>query len=242
MMIGLVPLSVLLLEAAIMYAAFLLFEYLNMPKWTVIWVVGFLSAFQDMSIDPVYVHDVYTYDGVSSGQWNWLHNYAGSYFGIPFINFSGWIYMTGCYAALILLGRWLTKKYDNKVIGSTYPFVAGIVNVIPLFAFSFMMHSSTPTGELVRLIINCVFPIIMMAVYWKRMNPIDLKKDKIIFIIPIVLRLYDLIVGFALGITESYIPITVISVIHFAYLFYLYRKAKKAELVTQSRLSAGVVN
>lgn len=33
-----------------------------------------------------------------------------------------------------------------------------------------------------------------------------------------------------LGISKSYIPKTVCAVIRFAYLFYLYRKAKKAEL------------
>jgi hypothetical protein len=231
-MAGLIPLSILLIEAALLYSSMVLFEHLKMPKWTAIWVVGFLCVFQDFSMDPVYINNTYLYDGVMSGQWNWAFKYDETFFGIPFQNFSGWIYMTGVYAAMIYLGNWFSKKYNKSWVKTATPFISGLFLIIPLSAIGMLVidGGGARTPELVKLVLNCAFPIILMIIYWNKMEPIDLKKDNIIFVVPIILHLYDLAVGFGLGISKSYIPITVCAVIRFVYLFYLYRKAKKAEV------------
>ena len=230
LMAGLVPLSVLLLEAEILYASFTLFEHLNMPKWTAIWVVGFFCAFQDMSIDPVYVRDAYSSGGTPSGQWNWADFAGGTLFGIPNFNFSGWLYMTGFYAAMILAGRWLYKKRGSEAFGDLYPFLAGLLLMVPLAVVGNVLIKFAPhrAAEQAVLLLNCLLPIALMIAFRKRMTPLDLKKDAVVFIVPIVLRLYDLALAFGLRLTEAYIPVFLCSALHGAYLFYLYRVAKKA--------------
>ena len=226
MMIGVVPLGVILTEAVIVYAAFRLFEYLNMPKWTVIWVVGFFSMFQDMTYDPVAINNTYFFDGVMSGQWNWAFAYEGTYFGIPFYNFSGWLIMTGIYAALILLGRQAYQRTKNEVIGYSYPFISGLIMIIPIVLMGMVFSSGSREMQLIKFIGNEVFAIVLMLVYRKKMTPINLKKDMVIFVVPIALRLYDIIVCFGLKIQEAYIPVIVCSVLHFIYLLAIYKRAK----------------
>lgn len=236
MMFGLIPLSILLIEAVIMYSAMVLFESMNMPKWSVIWFVGFLSTIQDMTIDPVYINDTYIYDGVASGQWNWAIYYDKTFFGIPFFNFSSWFFMTGIYAGLLLLGRHIYEKKKKEAIGTLYPFVAAILLIVPLTVVALLLvkpvYSNNNTFkfwyELIALIFNMACGAVLIAKYWKRMSPVDLKRNGIVvFAIPAVLHLYDIIVGFGLGIELSYVPVIVFTVIHLALLFAIYMKSKK---------------
>ena len=206
----------------------IVFEYFDMPKWSAIWVIGQYASFHDMGIDPVYVHDRYLFNGVLSGQWNWHLHYTDAFFGIPFFNFSGWLYMTGIYAAMIYLGRWIHQKYNTNFVAVAYPLVSGLLLIVPFSLVGFVLITGdTRMGELVRMIVNFIFPIILLVLYGKRLRPIDLKKHRIVFVVPIVLHLYNLVVGFGLGITISYIPITVAAVLHFAFLYFLYAKAKR---------------
>ena len=232
MMIGVVPLGVILTEAVIVYAAFRLFEHLNMPKWTVIWVVGFFAMLQDMSYDPVAVHDTYLYDGVMSGQWNWVFDHSElSYFGIPFYNFTGWLLFCGIYPALILLGRHIYKKTKNETWGYSYSFISGLILIVPVVLMGMVFSSGSTNMQLIKMIANGVFAIALMAVYWKKMNPINLKKDIIIFIVPIVLRFYDIIVCFGLKLQEAYVPVIVCSIVHFVYLAVIFTKAKRNQVI-----------
>ena len=240
MMFGLLPLSILLIEAVIMYSAMTLFEYTNMPKWSIIFFVGILSTIQDMTIDPVYVNDIYVFDGVAQGHWNWDIYYDTTFFGIPFFNFSSWFYMTGIYAGFMLLGRHLYEKTKKEWVGICYPFVSAFLLIVALVPTALLLvkpvYSDNSTFkfwyELIALIVNFAFAIVLMAKYWKKMSPVNLKKDGIvIFAIPALLHLYDIIVGFALGIEKSYIPVLVFTAIHMVYLFFVYRKSKKASQV-----------
>lgn len=229
MMFGKIPLSTLMIEACIVYVAMIIFEYLDMPKWTSIWVVGFFSTFMDFSIDPVYINDRYLLDGQMSGQWNWVHKYDPTFFGIPFMNFTGWIYMTGFYAALIYLFRWLAKKYNKKWLEIANPFLSGCLLIVPIMVFGYPLIDGDDTcvGELSKLVFACVFAIVLMIVYRKRMKPIDVEKDKIVFIIPAMLQAYNIIVGFGMGIKLSYIPVTVCTIILAVYLGFLWYNGKK---------------
>lgn len=229
MMFGKIPLSTLMIEACIVYVAMIIFEYLSMPKWTSIWVVGFLSTFMDFSIDPVYINDQYLLDGHMSGQWNWVFKYDTTFFGIPFMNFTGWVYMTGFYAALIYLFRWLAKKYNKRWLKTANPFLSGCLLIVPIMIFGHPLidGNSTCLGELSKLIFACMFAIVLMFIYRKRMKPIDLKKDKIIFIVPVMLQAYNIIVGFGRGIKLSYIPVTVCTIIMVVYFVFLWHNGKK---------------
>lgn len=237
MRFGLLPLSILLIESVIMYSAMTLFEYTNMPKWSVIWFVGLLSTIQDMTIDPVYVNDTYVIDGVTQGHWNWTIYYDTTFFGIPFFNFSSWFFMTGIYAGMMLLGRHLYDKKKKEWIGVAYPFVSAVLLIVALVPTAILLikpvYSDNNTFkfwyELIALIFNFACAIVLIAKNWKKMSPVNLKKDGIvIFAIPAILHLYDIIVGFGLGIQKSYVPVVVFTAIHMAYLIAVYRKSKSA--------------
>ena len=238
MMFGLIPLSILLIEAVTMYAAMILFDYLNMPKWCIIWFVGLLSMVQDFSIDPVYVHDTYVFYGIAQGHWNWKIYYEPTFFGIPFFNFSSWFYMCGLYAGLISWGRKIYAQKQKEWIGTAYPFVAAVCLLLPLIPTALILikpiYSSNSTFlfwyELIAMILNFAFGAFLIAKYWKNMSPIDWKKDGIvIYIVPAILHLYDIVIGFGLGIKQSYIPVTVFTLLHLGYLCAVYNRSKNAQ-------------
>ena len=236
MMFGLIPLSILMIEAVTMYAAMVLFESMNMPKWTIIWFVGLLSTVQDMTIGPVYVHDTYVYDGVAQGQWNWKIYYDTTFFGIPFFNFSSWFYMTGLYAGLLYLGRHFSEKGNRAKLAVAYPFLSAVLLLLPLIPTALILikpiYSSNSTFlfwyELIALILNCAFGAALIAKYWNGIKPVSIKKDGfVVFCVPLILHLYDVITGFALGIKESYVPVILFTVLHMAFLLVIYQKSKK---------------
>lgn len=252
MMVGGVPLEILLLEASIWYAAFNLVRKLHVPFWAIPFIVGLFGSVQDMTIDPAAVFDTFPLaptvadavnqthpgalgSGIMSGQWNWTNpGYDGGFFGIPFYNYSGWMYLMVFYTIWAMLGRWLYTKTGSKpIIGYLYPFVAGVLQA---FSFSnpvsrFLLFGSidpfqsTYMSELLLLIFNYTFATVLIIVFWKRMQKIDLKADGLIFLgIPIILHLFDIVYAFARGTSVAYIPVIVVSAIHFGYLFLLFRK------------------
>ena len=145
--------------------------------------------------------------------------------------------MTGLYAGMMMLGRHLYTKKKKEWIGIAYPFISAVLLIVALVPTAILLvkpvYSDNNTFkfwyELIALIFNFACAIVLMAKYWKKMSPVNLKKDGIvIFAIPAVLHLYDIIVGFGLGIKQSYIPVVVFTVIHMAYLFIIYRRSRKA--------------
>lgn len=253
MMIGGVPLEILFIEAAIWYAAFNLVQYLNLPAWAKPFAVGLFGSVQDMTIDPGACFDSYAIadpdlankinticpgaleNGILSGQWNWTNpGYDQMFFNIPFYNFSGWMYLMAYFTALVLLGRWLYQKYQNGFFAYGFPLLAGVLNAvliaIPLtsfllFASFFSMGSRT--SQIVMLCINFGFAIVLLFIFRNRLKPIDLKKDKIVFVFPIIIHLFDVIYAFALGIKIAYVPVTVVTIIHLVYLLYVFSKSRK---------------
>lgn len=233
LMFGIIPLSTLMIESSILYSGTRLFEHLKVPKWMAIWIVGFWCALVDFSIDPVFVNDTYLYDNVLSGQWNWVHSYDFTYCGIPFFNFSGWIFMTGIYA-------WLTQKFKVKceekkhpILENFYQIIIALLLLIPIALFvpliSTMFNATKEVKniyELIVLLFNCIFAIILFATHWKKLDNINFKKDWIIFAIPLIIDIFDLILAFALHITISYIPVIVVFVIHILFFAILYNKKR----------------
>ncbi len=162
LMAGLIPLATLLIEASLVYAAMTLFKYLNMKPWMSIWVVGLLASFHDFSIDPVYVHGAYVFNGILSGQWNWVEHYSQRFFGIPFQNFTGWTYMTGLYAVLIYLGYFLAEKFHKQVLKQATPFIAGLFLMVPIVLFSPLINGNNQRiPELIKLLLAVAIGVIL---------------------------------------------------------------------------------
>lgn len=235
MLIGTVPIEILMVEAVIFYATLCIAEHLHIPKWGLPFVVGFLSSFQDMSLDPAAVFDLHLLDGVMSGQWNWTAHYANNFFGIPFFNFSGWMYLMAFYVFALEVGRWIYNKKKKEGFGLAYPFLAVIVAflllVSPLVRFLLFAEPFAPmytrTAELIMLIINFGVGLFILLRFMKVDRPFDLKKNAVVYIVPIVLHIYDLIMAFTLGLQNVIIPVVVVSLLHFVFLAFVFFRGKK---------------
>jgi uncharacterized membrane protein len=235
LMIGKVPLCILIIEAAIVYAGFILVERLTIPKWTMPFAVGLFGAVQDMTIDPSSVFDLHEFNGKMAGQWNWAPHYDGGLFGIPFFNYSGWFTMIAFFVALVLIGRHLYEKKQNKIIGYAYPILAGIITPIilvsPVNQFLLFMSPIFPLytkiPELIMMSILLGMAVCMIFIYRNKMKPFDFQKDKLCYVIPMFLHGFYAVLGYTTGIKQAYLPGVLITVIHLMFFFYLYMKAKK---------------
>jgi uncharacterized membrane protein len=234
LMFGKVPIEILMIEAVIFYASLQLVTKLRLPRWSMPFAVGFLASFQDMSLDPAAVFDLHQLDGILSGQWNWTMRYDGTFFGIPFFNFSGWMYLMAYYTAAVLVGRWLYTRYKKEAIGYLYPFVGGLAGVLllvsPLTQFLLFGMPFVPIytrgAEIALLVVNFAVGLGLLLRFQKPGERFDLKQDWPVFLIPLVLHLVDIILAFTLQIEIAYIPVVAVSLIHLGYLGYIYLKGR----------------
>jgi len=234
-MVGTVPLSILMFEAVIFYAALRFAEAMKFPKWTIPFIVGLLAVLQDMTIDPVAVFDTHLVAGVMEGRWNWITNYKGLLFGIPFFNYTGWFFLMFYYTALIKLGRNFHKKKNYKTgPGIAYLILSPILGVLLivspitrffLFLEPFFTKFIHRPVEISMLVFFMIISIVILIKYQKKDISINLKDDKVIWIIPLILHTFDIILAFSLKITIAYIPVLLFAGIHLGYLAYCYLKS-----------------
>jgi hypothetical protein len=239
-MVGKVPLGVLLLESVIFYAAITLIEHLRLPTWAKPLAAGFLTTFQDFAIDPTAVHDTHAFGGAAFGQWTWAQHYQGTYAGIPFHNFTGWFYFTFAYVVAFELimwlyrrKRWTTRQGAQWALPFATTVGALILLVNPLAAvlvdLSPIVPAHTRWAEMVMLAAAMVAGLVILLTRARPDRPFDLQRDGlVVFAIPLVLHVYDIMVAFARGITIAYPTSLVVTALHALLLFALYRRAAQA--------------
>lgn len=236
-MIGVVPLSILMFEAVIFYSALQFAEKMNFPKWAIPIVVGFLGVLQDLTIDPAAVFDLHMVNGVLEGRWNWTAHYDDMLFGIPFFNFTGWFMLMFYYTTLILLGRTQYEKSGYKYgKGMAYVIISPLLGVIlivsPIIQFILFIYPIFPlllyrAAEIFMLSCITIISIATLIKYRKKSAIIDYKHYPVIWIIPLVLQIFDIVLAFLLGIMIAYIPVLLFAGIHLGYLGYnIFRKPK----------------
>lgn len=234
-MVGVVPLSILMFEAVIFYSALQFVEKLNFPKWARPILVGFLGVLQDLTIDPAAVFDLHMVNGIMEGRWNWTTHYDGMLFGIPFFNFTGWFMLMFYYTTLIQLGRKLHKKSGYKQNrGISYIILSPILGVLlivsPLTQFILFLYPIFPlflnrTAEIVMLSIIAVISIATLIKCRKRSLDVDYKEYSVIWVVPLILHTFDIVLAFSLGIKIAYIPVLLFAGIHLGFLaYYIFRK------------------
>ncbi len=234
-MVGVVPLSILAFEAVIFYSALQFVEKLNFPKWARPIVVGLLGVLQDLTIDPAAVFDLHIVNGVMEGRWNWTFHYDGLLFGIPFFNFTGWFMLMFYYTTLIQLGRILHEKSGYKRNrGIAYIILSPILGVLlivsPLTQFILFLYPIFPlflnrTAEIVMLSIIVVISVATLIKCRKRSFDVDYKDYSVIWVIPLILHTFDIMLAFSLGITIAYVPVLLFGGIHLGYIaYYIFRK------------------
>ena len=256
MMIGDVPLQILVLEAAIWYSAFIFAQRLRVPLLAIPFVVGLFGSLQDMTIDPAAVYDRYPVsdevaaevnsthpgalgNGILSGQWNWSDpGYTEAFFGIPVYNWSGWMYLMAFYTAWVVVGRALYRKTGYSWVGFSYPFIAGVLNVVclatpvnRLLLFgTFNPSETTMLLQILMVTVNYSVAIILLAVSRKNWSPINLPTDGgIVFGLPLLLHLFDIIYVFSAQTEGAYAPVLLVSIIHGAFLIsiFVWSRSKK---------------
>ncbi len=236
-LVGVVPLSLLMFEAVIFYSALQFAEAMNFHKWVRPFVVGFLGVLMDLAIDPVAVFDLHLVNGVLEGRWNWTTYYDDMLFGIPFFNFVGWFLLMFYYATLIQLGRDQHEKSGYKEsIGTAYVIIAPIIGVLlivsPITRFLLFLYPIFPmflnrTVEIFMLSSIAIITIVVLFKYRKGSEVIDYRNYPVIWVIPLVLHAFNIVLAFSLMITIAYIPVLLFAGIHLAYLaYYLFRKPK----------------
>lgn len=234
MMFGKVPFSILFIEGAIVYVTMLLMERIHVPAWVLPFGAGLLSSVQDMTLDPASVYDLHTINGELEGQWNWTQHYEGGIVGIPFFNFSGWFTMVMFFLLFVQLGRHMYEKKKKAWIGYAYPFFATFGMLLCLVTINQFLIFGVPfvemynkTAELIMLCINFGVSIIFTLKFAKYDQPVDLKRDGLMFWMPIFLHVYALIICIAVGITKAIPTVIIVTIIHCAYLAFVYKKLKK---------------
>lgn len=182
-------------------------------------------------------------EGALSGQWNWTDpGYSGGLFGIPYFNFSGWTYLMAYYSAFILIGRALAAAAAGKKRGAgiaiAYPFAAAILNMVMLASPLTLVlvranfwygQPNTRIGELLVLCANYAFALGLVFAYRRRMKPLDLDRDALILLIPLVLHGWDLVYAFAARNRMAYAPVFVIGLPHAAYIAWVWSKGYRAK-------------
>jgi len=231
-----------MMEVSLFYSAYVLVGNLQMPRLLKPFAIAFLASFADFAIDPVMHWDAYMIDGERHTQWIWSPAYADTFFGVPFYNFSGWIYFMLWFSISVYIAEWLyEKKYkSSKTFGYIYPWLLPISSIFLMILPSSQillygqfndppvdgapMIRSERIPELIMLSIHCLIGLFIIVKYSKTIPSFNVKVDRIGFIIPMVFNMLYVIIGFARGLTEAYIPMIITTILHGLYLTYIYRQ------------------
>lgn len=204
LMIGIVPLSVPIIEFLVLYAALLMLEKMEIPTWCKPIVVGLWGMLQDFTLDPLAVRQVFESGGREIGRWSWLSLEAGqaSIASVPVYNFPGWVLILGLGSAAILAGRWCYERSGRKPwVGIAYPFLAALAGLVALVLPSsqFLLwlapvFAKGGAGEWIMLGFWFALSASVLAFAWRgRMRgAFSLAEDWPVFVVPALFHLSDL--------------------------------------------------
>lgn len=239
--IGNIGLGTSMMESVLFYSAYVVVRNLEMPKFLQPFAIAFLASVADFVIDPVMHWDVYIRDGARHTQWMWTPDYADNFFGVPFYNFSGWIYLMLWFAISVYIAEWAYQKLNyNKIFGYIYPWLLPISSLFLLLMPSskILLYGSFSgeviserTPELIMLCIHCTIALFILIRYRKTIESFDSKRDRVGFLVPITYNLIYVVVGFARGLSEAYIPMIAVTVLHAIYLAYIFHGGKTKKLI-----------
>ena len=226
LMVGDVPLSVPLLEMDVLVAGLWLLEKMQIPVWCKPFIVGLFGMLQDFSLDPLTVRQVFNVNGVASGRWTWLlPQGVANIYRVPVYNFSGWMLIMLYASAYYLVGRWWFKRCGYKpVVGYVYPLLATLMALLtmisPLSQFLLWLAPFFTKGsnaEWAMLAFHLVFPVVLLAVFWRGMlkSPITLKGDLPIFAAVIIFHVTDILFTITGGFYAILWLVVLVSLVHF---------------------------
>jgi uncharacterized membrane protein len=165
-----IPLCIGLGWGVIMYTARLFTDSLKLPLWTSVCLDALLALSVDLSMDVVaYRLHMWTWDWRASGR----NPLTAAWFGVPYGNFLGWLYVVFFYSSISrLLERWLTK--NNKLIKlklAVIPLLSVIASQVALYVtlvyVSDFMHRHSITDG-IRLAFTLVVLALVVLYGWRK--------------------------------------------------------------------------
>jgi len=151
---------------------------------------------------------------------------------------------------MLILGRRYFEKAEFKhKQGITYVILAPLLSIILicspitnflLFAQPFVAIFDR-TAEITMLSIILGISTIIMFIVWKPVEKIHWKDSRIIWVVPFILHVMDIIYALVLNIEIAYIPIFVFGTIHMLYIMrYLTYHPKVVQFVEQISKRVGI--
>ena len=137
-LLGLVPWTVGFAFTPILFGSFAIAQRLAKNALAVVFLTATLNLLVDLVLDPAAVY---------SGFWFWVE--PGVYYGVPIINFLGWIFTSVIYAGIIIL-------FLNKAILD----VNLIQPLLPILSFW------SGYTLLAGLMMPFILSVILLFVYW----------------------------------------------------------------------------
>lgn len=237
MLVGAVPLAVPLVEAAIVYVALRFTEMVGIPAWGRPLVVGLLASMQDLTMDPTAIHDGYVWHGAFSAQWNWPHLYGVTYFGIPWFNFSGWYWMAAVYVVAVGLVERLRRRLGAPGLEWLLPIVVTVPALVLLvLPTTSLARGTDPLGavhiwpiELAVLLLNYAIGVVILLRFRDGNATIELRRDAIVLVVPLVLHVYDVGVALARGLEQAALPAAVFTTLHVALIAGVVSRLRRAQ-------------
>lgn len=192
MMVFNVPIIIGIGWSVILFTGMWVSDTLEMPEWSKVFFDAFWAILIDLSMDAIAIRD---------GMWLWKINFTEEWYGVPWFNFSAWWFIAISISSAIRICRKLAKRFDNRIINTIYPLIASILGIGILVI----------TSGITRLNINMLVLIIqiiisLLVISWKLRgikNPISMKKDFPVYLIPLGFHLGFLLLGFLMGFFEG---------------------------------------
>lgn len=245
--IGNIALTVSMLESTLFFGAYYLVKQLKVHKWlkwTKPFMVAVLASLPDYVVDPVMAADTYVFDGLAHAQWNWhwpgnlTQVYEGSFFNVPFYNFSGWYFLMLWFGISLALGKWIYRKVNyNKIFGYTFPWFLPVTSMIMMvmptsrfLLFGNLTGQTDRASELVVLVIWSLIAVILFAVNRKTASGFTVKSHWQLFATPLMVELAYGAVAVARGLEIAYWPFAVFTAIHTLFFIYLAWQTKRSPL------------
>lgn len=236
--IGNIALTVSMLESTLFFGAYYLVNELKIHKklsWMKPFMVAVLASLPDYVIDPVMAADTYVFDGLAHAQWNWhwpgnlTQVYDGSFFTVPFYNFTGWYFLMLWFGISLALGKWIYKKSNySKAIGYIFPWLLPVASMImmvmPTSAFILFGNragKSIREPELVMLLIWSLIGIVMFIINRRTKNSFKAKENWPLLATPLIIEFSYGIVAFSRGLRTSYWPVLIFTSVHILFLLYI---------------------
>lgn len=130
-MLGEIPLAIGVGWAVIIYTAMATSDRLGLTPWTRPPADALLALNIDLAMDTIAIR-------LGEGMWVWhwrdpAMRWSGGWFGVPFGNFYGWLYVVLFYSAFVRLSRYVGERRGwDSWWGAAYPLLAVLLSELLL--------------------------------------------------------------------------------------------------------------